>query len=54
MDLSSLSWFNVMNSCRDPVAVFPNELDETKRGAHYGGVQINDSVSNLWEETGAV
>ena len=29
---------------------FPNEPDETKWGAHYGGAQINDSVSNIWRK----
>lgn len=29
---------------------FPNELDETKWGAHYGSMQINDSDSNIWRQ----
>lgn len=29
---------------------FANELDETKWGAHYGSMQINDSDSNIWRK----
>lgn len=43
---SGLMWRTLPWSCGS----FPNELDETKWGAHYRSMQMNDSDSKMWRK----